>query len=309
MATITKNWGNGDLLTLITGTGSIAVSSDKNNTGADRQMTIDIQTTNEGVKVTKSVTIKQSKLSVAQDGYWVHKTTNVKTYFGADAPFITNGVMGMPSWIYDAKEIKLCSGVTAFEELYNPENDMYYSPSFGFDPVTYTYSTALLICDLSNYEGSELGGYMLTSTPVTSIILPDTVTSIGGSCFFYCTSLTDITLPNSLLSLGNFCFYGCPITSITLPNSLLSLGNYCFCGCPITSITLPDTVTSIGVGCFYSCSSLVLVTCNSTTPPAAGLQMFYNTPAGLQIKVPAESVNAYKTATNWAQYASKISAI
>ena len=115
MATVTKQWGNGDLLTLVTSAGGIAVTSAENLTGADREMTIRVQTTNQGTKAFQDVLIKQEKYAVLQDGYWVHKDTGVTTYFGADASFINNGVMSRPPWITNAKEIKLCSGISDLE--------------------------------------------------------------------------------------------------------------------------------------------------------------------------------------------------
>lgn len=127
MATVTKNWTNGDLLTLITSAGGIAVSSAENLTGADREMTIRVQTTNQGTKAFQDVLIKQNKMVIVEDGYWVHKDTGVKTYFGADASFISNGVMSQPPWIENAKEIRLCTGITAFDSVYDPTEGVYSS--------------------------------------------------------------------------------------------------------------------------------------------------------------------------------------
>lgn len=61
MATVTKQWENGDLLTLVTSAGGIAVTSAENLTGEDREMTIRVQTTNQGTKAFQDVLIKQSK--------------------------------------------------------------------------------------------------------------------------------------------------------------------------------------------------------------------------------------------------------
>lgn len=115
MAVINKYWGNGDGLLLDVSGNTISVSSDQNLTGADRQMTINLQTT--GGAKTSSFTVKQFKQSILEDGFWVHKDTGVTTYFGADADFITNGIMSKPSWIANAKEIKLCTGITSFETV------------------------------------------------------------------------------------------------------------------------------------------------------------------------------------------------
>ena len=47
-----------------------------------------------------------------QEGYWVHKDTGVKTYFDADADFITDGIMGYPPWREDCSEVHIPEGVT-----------------------------------------------------------------------------------------------------------------------------------------------------------------------------------------------------
>ena len=270
MATVTKQWENGDLLTLVTSAGGIAVSSAENLTGADREMTIRVQTTNQGTKAFQDVLIKQNKVSVIQDGYWVHKDTAVKTYFGADSDFINNGVMGRPDWLFDAVEIKLCSGINDFELT-------------GVEVEGQTIYVCLVFIDV-NFETGEGGNDVLQNIDMSNTL----VNTIGLSTFYSCTSLTSITLPDSLTSIGGNAFASC--TSLT-------------------SITLPDSLTSIGSGAFANCTSLMLVTSLPTIPPSLSQLVFFNTHADLIIKVPAQSVNTYKTATNWKSYASKISAI
>ena len=270
MATVTKNWTNGDLLTLITSAGGIAVSSAENLTGEDRQMTIRVQTTNQGTKAFQDVMIKQNKASVIQDGYWVHKDTAVKTYFGADADFINNGVMGRPDWLFDAVEIKLCSGINDLEVT-----EVEIGGQTGY--------ICLVFIDV-NFETDEGGNDVLQNIDMSNTA----VNTLPLSTFYSCTSLTSITLPDSLTSIGINAFLGC--TSLT-------------------SITLPEGLTSIGSTAFFNCTSISLVTSLPTIPPSIGSGVFANTHANLIIKVPAQSVNAYKTATNWNSYANKISAI
>ena len=93
-------------------------------------------------------------------------------------------------------------------------------------------------------------------------IIPSSVTSIGESAFYDCSSLTSITIPNSVTSIGNFAFSGCSsLTSITIPNSVTSIGDKAFSYCSsLTTITIPNSVTSIGDRAFYKCSSLTTIT-------------------------------------------------
>ena len=96
---------------------------------------------------------------------------------------------------------------------------------------------------------------------LTSITIPNSVTSIGDFAFNYCLSLTSISIPNSVTSIGKDAFWGCSgLTSITIPNSVTSIGYFAFSNCSnLTSITIPNSVTSIGYGAFEGCSGLTSI--------------------------------------------------
>lgn len=145
---------------------------------------------------------------------------------------------------------------------------------------------------------------------LTSITIPDSVTSIGNEAFGYSESLTSVTIGNGVTSIGDYAFSQCTsLTSVTIGNSVTNIGRQTFYGCTVLkSITIPSSVTSIGNSAFSSCTGLTSITINATTPPTLGYSPFVNT-NDCPIYVPSESVEAYKTATNWSTYASRIKPI
>ena len=147
---------------------------------------------------------------------------------------------------------------------------------------------------------------------LTSVTIPEGVTTIGSSAFSGCSSLTCVTIPDSVTSIGDSAFSNCSsLTSVTIPDSVTTIGSSAFYGCSsLTSITIPDSVTTIGLWAFGRCG-LTSVYCKPTTPPAAffyeeGWNAFYDNYPDRKIYVPMESVEAYKSAEGWSEYASSI---
>ncbi|MCH5298087.1 MAG: leucine-rich repeat protein [Ruminococcus sp.] len=132
--------------------------------------------------------------------------------------------------------------------------------------------------EITGYSGSaetltipsELDGYTVTSlgrrafykcTSLTSVVIPDSVTSIGSWTFGMC-NLTSVTLGNGLIIIGEYAFGGCKnLPNITIPNSVKIIDNYAFATCSsLTTIKIPDGVTRIGLNAFFSCTNLASVT-------------------------------------------------
>ena len=147
-------------------------------------------------------------------------------------------------------------------------------------------------------------------TKPKSIIIPDSVTTIGSSAFSGCSSLTNVTIGNGVTNIGIYTFKDCKaLTDITIPDSVTNIDIYAFQNCKaLTEVTIGNGGTNIGDAAFYNCSSLTSVTIKATTPPTLGSIAFDNT-NNYPIYVPAASVDAYKTATNWTAYADRIQAI
>ena len=173
---------------------------------------------------------------------------------------------------------------------------------------------------------------------LASVTIPDSVTSIGDYAFCYCESLKRVTIGNGVTSIGDYAFDDCKrLTSISIPDTVTSIGSSAFSSCSslenvtigngvaeighsafsscwsLTSVSIPDSVTSINAA-FYYCKYLERVYCQALTPPTGNNYMFsyYDyggdvyKPIGCTIYVPRESVDAYKSAKYWRDYADDI---
>ncbi|MBE6211843.1 MAG: hypothetical protein E7129_01725 [Rikenellaceae bacterium] len=148
---------------------------------------------------------------------------------------------------------------------------------------------------------------------LTEYTIPDNIISIGNSAFSYCAKLTSVTIPDSVTEIGSFIFSYCTsLASVTIDNGVTYIGHNAFRECTsLVSITIPASVTSIGQMVFYDCSALKEVYCKPTTPPTGDMNMFkyYDSGyknIGCKIYVPAASIEAYKTAKYWKDYAADI---
>ncbi len=182
----------------------------------------------------------------------------------------------------------------------------------------FTYPNGL---DRSNVTDAEIG-YCVTSigygafmgcSALGRVIIPETVTSIGESAFDSCVSLRSISIPDSVTSIGSGAFrMATNLERITFPKDLTTIENGMCYGCKnLTTVEIQSKVTSIGSNVFnsgtYASMTIYNLILHPTTPPS-----IYNTfqNCGIaRIYVPAESVEAYKTASGWSSYANIIRAI
>lgn len=167
------------------------------------------------------------------------------------------------------------------------------------------------------------------------------LTSYYYGVFSYCTSLTAIDFPNELKIIGNYAFYETGVSELVFPANVETIGSSAFCGCwelknisfapnsklntigsyaftgnydqnlkykniPLQSVDMSACthVESIGYGAFKKDSSLELFKIGTITPPTCSDDTFSVIKSFSVLKVPSESIAAYKQATGWKDFTS-----
>ena len=213
------------------------------------------------------------------------------------------------------------------EEDYTDVNKIWYTTTDGkiaepFPPVYEGHFGANIISNTYGSQGvirfdDEVttigGGAFYKCGNLKSIILPNSVASIGRVAFSECGSLESITIPNAVTSIGEMAFKFCKsLNSITIPDGVTKIDSETFLECSsLESVSLGSGVTRICYHAFAGCSSLKSVYCKATTPPTGDSEMFSyysngDMPIGCKIYVPRNSVESYKSAEYWRQYADNI---
>ena len=205
---------------------------------------------------------------------------------------------------------------TLFLALLTSVSAIYAQSGTCGDNLTWTLSNGTLtisgtgaMADYSSY--TDVPWYYDRSS-IQSIVISDSVTSIGISAFRNCSSLTSVTIPNRVTSIGRSAFNGCSsLTSVTIGVSVTSIGDFAFFGCSsLTSVTINsdaivtssynlsdifgsqvtkyiigDNVKGIGNYAFSYCSSLTSITIpNSVT--SIGSSAFYNCSSLTSVTIP-----------------------
>ena len=143
----------------------------------------------------------------------------------------------------------------------------------------------------------------LNNEEVTDLVIPKSVTTIGGYAFYGGSYLTSVAFHDAITEIGNFAFYGCKkLTSVTIPASVTTIGEYAFSDCKnLTSMNIGSSVKKIGNKSFSGCSKLKTIIVNAETPPYVESADIF--PSDLYktatLIVPTESVEDYQTAYPW----------
>ena len=199
---------------------------------------------------------------------------------------ISNGVLGD------------CTGL---EYVYIP-NGVSSIEDYAFNGCT-----NLISADIPNSVQSIGSSAFYGCGHLSSVNIPVGVTTLNPYSFCNCTSITTVYIPDGVTSVAGSTFYGCSgLTSVSLPDGLVNIGGAAFYDCSsLESVVIPDDVLNIGTQAFLNCSSLSSITVLAENVPSGGNNMFNNT-NNCPIYVPAGSVDDYKAAQYWSDYAERI---
>ncbi len=128
---------------------------------------------------------------------------------------------------------------------------------------------------------THIGDNAFASSGLTSIVIPNSVTSIGDRAFLFCSGLTSVVIGGGVTSIGGGAFAGCfSLTSMVIPGSVKSIGGGAFYNCSgMTSVVIGTGVTNIGAAAFQSCSSLTSIVIPDSVTSIGGGPYAYNSGA------------------------------
>ena len=241
---------------------SVAVPSPETSVEGPNESTDKYAPTGDYVEITSGATLHYG------DVIWV--STNASEGYNKTA-FVVSGIEETENYGDDSYGV-IVGAVAGNVTISYAEEE---ATIFAFSEVEGGYavtglnekgSTATELNIPAEYKGLpvlEIGTEAFNNnTKITSVTIPDSVTSIGEYAFLGCTRLTEITIGEGVTSIGSLAFCSCTsLTSITIPEKVTSIGNNAFGYCSsLTSITIPEGITSIGDSTFYNCTSLTEIT-------------------------------------------------
>ena len=192
--------------------------------------------------------------------------------------------------------------------LYDVSTDGTYAEVIGYEGTSTKVNIATTYSNLPVKAIAD--NAFADNTTITTVLIPDSVNSIGEAAFLRCHDLANVSIGKGVLTIGENAFYACfSLTSITIPDRVTTIGfcsfascekltniiignavsfidRYAFSNCTtLSNIILPNNVTYIGDNLFYGCSNLTSITFENTT------NWISNTAYNKTIEIPSEELS------------------
>lgn len=213
---------------------------------------------------TAELYVPESSISAYQAADWWKNFAHINRM---THDFVKDGIY---YFITSSNTVSICHGPNANQ----------YSGNFII-PATVTYGG--ITYDVTGIHKDTFRGMgNSNNASLTSVQIPNTITTIGSCAFMGCTQLTDVVVPNSVTSIGYQAFLSCS---------------------NLESITLGSGLTSIQFYTFKSCPLLTSITCLATVPPEISSETFSDEQySSATLYVPRGSKSTYQEAYNWQNF-------
>ena len=285
--TIEVDWGDGSTTDTITGTSESSVISTQHTyaSAGDYVITIAVVSGTFAISGTSSGSYILST-GTAQDQFSIIYLSAIKRIEVGNDVVLKEGAFER---CYLMKTITIPSSLNvparAFERCYSLESIVF--PDNLQTISSYVASNALSIRNVS---------------------IPPSVETISPSAFYLCRMLAWVNIPSSVTTIEDTVFSSCSsLLRIVFPPSITQIKQKTLYSCEVVMyVSLPSSVASINQQAFYSCVGMTEYHIKATTPPTLNINAFNSNPPDVKIYVPTASLETYKTATNWSNYANKM---
>gem|GEM_PF-4498425 len=183
-------------------------------------------------------------------------------------------------------------------------------PSYSFNYKTFDYQPCTnLFGIILNNEIKAIGENAFEKcTRLKSVEIPASVTVIGANAFLDCVELASVKISDGVKTIEEGAFKNCTnLKEVSIGSGMTTIGNSVFSGCvSLENVEIPASVAAIGTSAFERCTNLASVVVLAKEPSSLGADAFAGNANGRKTYVPSASIEKYKNAANWKNYAADI---